>query len=99
MKAQMHKALSLIKTMPCFVFFVGIQLYGLVVFGLELLGNPIEKLLAISFSLKGLVDIKMIELTALARVMPCLIPQATKTNELIVQKNSNAIVVVGKHGF
>ena len=25
MKAQMHKALSFVKTMPCFVFFVGIR--------------------------------------------------------------------------
>ena len=83
MKAQMHKALSLIKTMPCFVFFVGIQLYSLIVFGMELLGNPIEKLLAIAFPLIGLVDIKMIELTALARVMSRLIPQTAKTDKLI----------------
>ena len=48
MKAQMHKALSLIKTMPCFVFFVGIQLDSLVLFGLELYSDPIEKLLAVS---------------------------------------------------
>ena len=79
----MHKALSFVKTMPCFVFFVGIQLYGLVVFGLELQGDPIEKLLAITFSLKGLIDVKMIELTALARVMSRLMPQTAKTDKLI----------------
>lgn len=84
MKAQMHKALSLIKTMPCFVFFVGIQLDSLVLFGLELYSDPIEKLLAISFSLVGLVDIKMIELTTLARVMSRLIPQTAKTDKLIL---------------
>ena len=83
MKAQMHKALSLIKTMPCFVFFVGIQLDGLIVFGLELYSDPIEKLLAIPIPLIGFIDIKMVEFTAFASVMSCLIPQTAKTDKLI----------------